>query len=103
MTTNPTYDALRSLKLDGMADVFVELVSQGTRGTQDPNQWISHMVAREKSMRDTKRLQSRLRMAKFREPDATMATVDFNAERTVDRAAFEALGDGSWIKKHRTV
>ena len=103
MTTNATYEALRSLKLDGMADVFAELVSQDMKGTQDPSQWISHMVAREKSMRDAKRLQSRLRMAKFREPDATMDTVDFNAERTLDRAAFEALGDGSWIKSHRTV
>jgi DNA replication protein DnaC len=103
MTTNASYDALRSLKLDGMADVFAELVSQGLKGTQDPTEWISHMVSREKSMRGAKRLQSLLRMAKLREPDATMATVDFNAERTLDRAAFEALRDGAWIKSHRTV
>jgi DNA replication protein DnaC len=48
-------------------------------------------------------VQNLLRMARFREPDATMDTVDFNAERTLDRTAFENLRDGDWIKSHRTV
>jgi DNA replication protein DnaC len=103
MSTNATYEALRALKLDGMADVFAELAAQNAREPLDPTQWVAHMVAREKSIRDAKRLQSRLRAARLREPEATMDKVDFMAERTLDRAAFEALRGTGWIETHRTV
>ena len=103
MSTNATYEALRALKLDGMADVFAELAAQTANSPQDPTQWVAHMVAREKSIRDAKRLQSRLRAARLREPEATMDKVDYMAERTLDRAAFEVLRGTAWIETHRTV
>ena len=103
MATNTTYEALQTLKLNGMADVYAELVAQGGRAPEDPNQWINHMVAREKSIRDEKRLQSRLRTAKLRDANATMDTVDLNVKRTLDHTAFEALRDGAWIDAHHTV
>lgn len=103
MSTNATYEALRSLKLEGMADVFAELAAHGARASLDPTQWVSHMVAREKSIREAKRLQSRLRGARLREPEASMDKVDYSAERTLDRGAFDALRGGAWIEAHRTV
>ena len=103
MSINETYEALRTLKLDGMADVFAELAAQNAKAPLDPTQWVSHMVEREKSIQDARRLQSRLRAARLRHADATMDNVDFTAERTLDRAGFEALRGGAWIETHRTV
>lgn len=103
MSTNATYEALRALKLDGMADVFAELAAQGSRAPMDPTQWIGHMVAREKSIRDAKRLQNRLRVARLREPDASMDKVNYSSNRTLDRMAFDALRGGAWIEARRTV
>jgi len=103
MSINETYEALRTLKLDGMADVFAELAAQNAKAPLDPTQWVSHMVEREKSIQDARRLQSRLRASRLRHADATMDNVDFTAERTLDRAGFEALRGGAWIETHRTV
>nr|WP_245540859.1 IS21-like element helper ATPase IstB [Octadecabacter antarcticus] len=98
-----THQALQTLKLNGMADVYAELVAQGGRASQDPSEWINYMVAREQSIRDANRLKSRLRTAKLRDTNATMDTVDFNVDRTLDRPAFEALRNGAWIDAHHTV
>ena len=47
MLTHPTIDQLRALKLDGMAEAFVELQSQDTAGiSRPPNGWRCCSIAR---------------------------------------------------------
>lgn len=103
MLNHPTYQMLLALKLDGMADVYAELLAHDTSRHQDPSEWISLMAAREKSIRDTRRLQSRLRVAKLRDENATMDRIDFQIQRNLDRAHFEKLRNGEWIRSHRSI
>ncbi len=67
MLTHPTHDALRALKLDGMAEVLAELLAREDSRQMDPIEWIGLMLDRESATRDTRRFQTRLRAAKLRD------------------------------------
>lgn len=103
MLTHPTYETLRALKLDGMAEVFAEMLHQDESRQMDPVEWIGLMLDRESAARDTRRFQARLRAAKLRETTACMEDVDYRAARKLDRALFQSLKDGAWISKHRNI
>ena len=103
MLTHPTHEALRALKLDGMAEVFADLLAREGSRQMDPVEWIGLMLDRESATRDSRRFQTRLRAAKLRESGACMEDVDYRAARQLDRALFRSLQDGAWITRHRSI
>lgn len=103
MLTHPTHEALRALKLDGMAEAFAELIADGRSRSPDPVEWIGLMLDREQARRGTRRFQSRLRAAKLRHSDACMEDVNYRTPRGLDRALFQSLGGTEWIDRHRSV
>ena len=103
MLTHPTLDALRALKLDGMAEAFADLVAGDDARNMDPIEWIGLMVDREQVRRDTRRFQTRLRGANLRHGGACMEDVDYRTPRRLDRALFQSLGEDAWIARHRNV
>lgn len=103
MLTHPTHEALCALKLDGMAEVFAELLAREGSRQMDPVEWIGLMLDRESAARDSRRFQTRLRAAKLRESGACMEDVDYRAARQLDRALFRSLQDGAWITRHRSI
>jgi hypothetical protein len=66
MLTHPTIDQLRALRLDGMAEAFVELQSQDAARDLAPAEWLALLLDREAAYRGTQRFKSRLRNAKLR-------------------------------------
>ena len=66
MLTHPTLDQLRALKLDGMADAFVDLQSQDNARDLSYAEWLALLPDREAAKRVTTRFHSRLRSAKLR-------------------------------------
>ena len=46
MLTHPTLDQLRALKLDGMADAFIELHQQDTAKNLSHAEWFALLVDR---------------------------------------------------------
>ena len=103
MLTHPTHDALRALKLDGMAEVLAELLAREDSRQMDPIEWIGLMLDRESASRDTRRFQTRLRAAKLRDSTACLEDVDYTFPRKLDRALFQSLRDGLWISKARPI
>jgi DNA replication protein DnaC len=103
MLTHPTHDALRALKLDGMAEVLAELLAREDSRQMDPVDWIGLMLDRESATRDTRRFQARLRAAKLRDNSACLEDVDYKFPRRLDRPMFQSLRDGRWISKARPV
>lgn len=103
MLIHPTHDALRALKLDGMADVFAELLQREGSRQMDPVEWIGLMIDRETVSRDNRRFATRLRAAQLRESSACMEDVDYRTPRRLDRVLFQSLQDGAWITKHRSI
>lgn len=103
MLTHPTHDALRALKLDGMAEVLAELLAREDSRQMDPIEWIGLMLDRESASRDTRRFQTRLRAAKLRDSTACLEDVDYTFPRKLDRALFQSLRDSVWISKARPI
>jgi hypothetical protein len=60
MLTHPTIDQLRALRLDGMADAFIELQTQDQAKDIGPADWLALMLDREAAHRGTQRFKSRL-------------------------------------------
>ena len=103
MLTHPTIDQLRALKLDGMADAFVELETQDRSKELSHAEWLALLVDREAANRSTSRLRSRLKAARLRHSQACIEDVDYRAQRRLDKALFQSLATCRWIADHRSL
>ena len=103
MLTHPTIDPQRALKLDGMADAFVDLQAQDRAKDLDHAEWLALLLDREAANRNTKRFQNRLRSAKLRHGQASIEDVDYRTSRRLDKALFQQLAAGRWIAEHRNL
>ena len=103
MLTHPTLDQLKALKLDGMADAFVELQAQGQAADLAHAEWLALLLDREAANRNTRRFQIRLRSAKLRHGQAAIEDVDYRTPRRLDKALFQQLTAGKWIAEHRNL
>ena len=101
MLTHPTIDQLKTLKLDGMADAFVELEAQDGSADLGHAEWLALLLDREAANRTTKRFKTRLRAAKLRHVGASIEDVDYRTPRKLDKALFQQLTTCKWIKDHR--
>ena len=103
MLTPPTLDQLRALKLDGMADAFIELQQQEAARDLGHAEWLALLVDREAASRSTQRFRNRLRSAKLRHGQASIEDVDYRAPRRLDKALFQQLATCRWIADHRSL
>jgi DNA replication protein DnaC len=103
MLMHPTLDQLRALKLDGMADAFVELQSQDNARDLSHAEWLALLLDREAATRGTKRFQTRLRAARLRHSQAAIEDVDYRTPRRLDKALFQQLATGRWIAEHHSL
>jgi DNA replication protein DnaC len=103
MLKHPAIDQLRALKLDGMADAFVELETQDRSKELSHAEWLALLVDREAANRSTSRLRSRLKAARLRHGQACIEDVDYRAQRRLDKALFQSLATCRWIADHRSL
>jgi DNA replication protein DnaC len=101
MLTHPTLDQLRTLKLDGMAQAFVEIEAQEQARNLAHAEWLALLLDREAANRGTKRFQTRLRAARLRHSQAAIEDVDYRTPRRLDKALFQQLATSRWIAEHR--
>ena len=102
MLTHPTLDQLRALKLDGMADAFLELEQQDAARDLTHAEWLALLLDREIANRTTKRTQIRLRAARLR-CQASVEDVNYRAQRQLDKALFQQLATCRWIAEKRNL
>src|SRR5262245_45067321 len=103
MLTHPTLDQLRALKLDGMAEAFLELGQQDAARDLTHAEWLALLLDREIINRMTKRAQIRLRAARLRHGHASVEDVDYRAQRQLDKALFQQLATCRWIADRRNL
>jgi DNA replication protein DnaC len=102
LLTHPTLDQLRQLGLAGMARAFEELAAN-TRGAElDHAEWLGLLLDREMADRQDRRLMARLRYARLRH-NAAVEDVDYRTARGLDRALFQKLAQGNWIKEQQNL
>ena len=103
MLDHPTLDQLKTLRLDGMAEAFAEMQSQDGTANLTHAEWLGLLIDRESSSRETKRFDSRMRTAKLRHVGASPEDVDYKARRGLDKALFQQMLTGRWIKDRRNL
>jgi hypothetical protein len=103
MLTHPTIDQLRTLKLDGMADAFIELQAQDKARDLAHAEWLALLLDGEAASRSTRRFQTRLRAARLRHSQASIENVDYRVARRLDKALFQQIATCRWIAEHRNL
>jgi DNA replication protein DnaC len=103
MLTHPTLDHLRALKLDGMADAFLELEQQDAARDLTHAEWLALLLDREIANRTTQRTKIRLRAARLRYSQASVEDVNYRAQRQLDKALFQQLATCRWIAEKRNL
>src|SRR5262245_42889522 len=100
MLTHPTLDQLRALKLDGMADAFIELEQQ------DAARDLTHaegccLIARSPIARPSARGSGCA--ARLPYSQAAVEDVNYRAQRQLDKALFQQLATCRWIAEKRNL
>ncbi len=103
MLHHPTYEGLRALRLDGMAETFAKLEAEVSGDGLSPAEWLGPLVDRERSLRETKRYERRLREARLRHAGACPESVDYLTRRGLDRGLFERFCCGRRVAEYRNL
>jgi DNA replication protein DnaC len=102
LLTHPTLEQLRQLGLAGMARAFEELAANTRDADLDHAEWLGLLLDRELADRQDRRLRARLRYARLRH-NAAVEDVDYRTARGLDRALFQKLVQGSWIREQQNL
>ena len=102
MLIHPTLEHLRQLGLAGMARAFEELTSRADSAELDHAEWLGLLLDREIADRQDRRLRARLRYARLRH-SAAVEDIDYRTARGLDRALFQKLAMGGWIKEQQNL
>ena len=98
MLVHPTHAQLKTLKLDGMAEAFIELEEQEQSSNLSHAEYIGLMADREAAHRATRRFRTRLHGARLRHSQAAIEDVDYRTPRHLDKSLFQQLSTCRWIK-----
>jgi len=99
MLTHPTLEKLHALRLAGMGKALEEQLRLPECATLSFEERLGLLVDRELTERDNRRLQTRLRIAKLRQP-AAIEDIDYRHPRALDKALMTRLATCQWIVEH---
>lgn len=102
MLMHPTLDQLRALQLHGMLKALQEQEALPDLASLSFLERLALLLDREITERDNRRLATRLRFAKLKQP-ATLEDLDFHTPRQLDRTLVRALASCDWVKDHLNV
>ena len=83
--------ALRKLRLSGMADALEARLRQAQSEKQTPIDLVSALVGDELVRRQDRLITRRLQQARFRDPDRTLDSFDFDFNKKMNRALIHDL------------
>ena len=84
MLTHPTFEKLQALRLAGMARAFEDQQRLPEIGSLSFEERLGLLVDREMTDRENRRLKTRLRQARLRQP-AALEDIDFRHPRGLDK------------------
>ena len=102
MLTKQTLQALRSLKLTGMADAFEAQLRQPEVQNLAFDERLGLLVDQEVSARENRRLTRYLRAAKFRDA-ACVEDIDYRHHRGLQKSQMASLASCKWIHGHQNL
>ncbi len=102
MLTQPIFDKLQQLRFYGMLKALEEQMQMPDIDTLGFEERFGLLLDREMTVREDRRLKTRLRKAKLRQ-HACVEDVDFRHPRKLDKTLFMGLTDCRWLKEHNNV
>jgi len=102
MLNNETFNKLYKLRLDGFKAALKEQISDGKYEQLPFMERLGLLVDREVELRETRKLQTRITKAKFRQ-SACIENLDFSIQRELDRSTILTLANCTFIKKGHNI
>lgn len=102
MTIETTITKLKSLRLHGMARALHDSADKGKQIQFTPDEFIAHLVDSETDMRNNNRIARLLKNAKLRHK-STMADIDFNISRGLNKNQLLRFSSSSWFEKNENI
>lgn len=102
MLNQPTLQLLHQLKLTGMATAFQQQQEQPHFHALSFDERLAFLVEREVALREERRLQRLLQLAKLRQ-QACIEDIDYQHKRGLERPLVLTLSTGQWIKRHQNL
>jgi DNA replication protein DnaC len=102
MLVHPTIEKLESLRLTGMAKAFKEQMEMEDIADLAFEERLGLLADRESAVRDTRRLNTRLRKARLRQ-NACIEDIDFRQPRGLDKSLALRLAECRWIRNHENL
>lgn len=102
MLTHPTVDKLQALKLNGMTAALTDQLQMPDIEELSFDERLGLLVDRELTVRDNRRLSSRLRRARLKH-QAALEDIDYRHQRGLDKALLQALASCRWVKEHLNI
>jgi DNA replication protein DnaC len=103
MLTEPTVEKLRTLRLEAMAQGYLEQREKSDIGELGFDERFGLLVDAEYLSRENRRLSRRLREAKLRLSQACLEDVDYPPKRELDKATIRQLASCRWVEEHHNV
>mgnify|MGYP003378947454 FL=1 len=98
MLHHPTLDKLQQLRLTGMSTALREQLDLHDIHTWGFEERLGLLVDRELTLREERRLQTRLRQAKLKH-SACLEDLDYTTPRGLDRGLVTQLATGQWLRE----
>lgn len=102
MLTNPTIDKLENLRFKGMAIALQEQLQTPDIEELTFDERLGLLIDREMTYRHNRRMQTRLRKAKLRQP-AVVEDIDYRHPRGLDKSLMVSLMTCQWIRDHQNL
>ncbi len=102
MLNQPTFQLFQQLKLTGMAHAFQQQQEQPHLQQLSFDERLALLVEREVAVREERRLQRLLQLAKLRQ-QACIEDIDYQHKRSLERQVVLSLSTGEWIKRHHNL
>ncbi len=99
MLNHPTLEKLTELRLNGMKEALLEQQDMVDIDELEFEERLGLLVDREITVREDRRLKTRLRTARLRQ-QAAIEDLDYRYPRGLDKSLMRDLGSCQWIRKH---
>jgi len=102
MLLHPTLEKLHNLRLIGMAHAYEKQLAMPDIDSLSTEERLGLMVDHEITERDSRRLTTRLRRARFRH-HAVVEDIDYQHPRGLDKSVVTKLASCHWVREHHNL
>ena len=98
-----TYEKLIAMKLFGLARSFKERIERSDHQSLSKEEFLGLLIDDEWLYRENRKLTSRLKVARFKQREASIENIDYATARGLRKEQILELSQHRWIRSHHSV